>query len=283
MSSVAQQKWTFTSLWNVKITVDDGEIKLFESNQKPDHKRPPRMPPHSQAPMDHPGEGENWEEEMKLQQQEREALSVLGTHVRLSGGFGMAAGPDLTQAGNVPQAWPGWRPASGWWRKQKGFWIRSAFQPGIQTCSGSSESEKCQVDRLSLLTLAFMFPCERGLVWVIPLKINTELRQRQVVGLLVVSAALDTQTVSSLQSKSLNFKPPNWNINTRFAVTRLLWWNRAIDLSCVSSGGAKQGADGTAEITDPCTPIIIMLHRRRSSQQRHAEAITGNLQDGIVW
>lgn len=68
------KKWTFTSLWNVKITVDDDEIKLFESNQKPDHKSPPHMPPHSQAPMDHPGEGENWEEEMKLQQQEREAL-----------------------------------------------------------------------------------------------------------------------------------------------------------------------------------------------------------------
>lgn len=117
------RKWTLTSLWNVKITVDDGEIKIFELNQKPPH-----MPPHSQTSMDHPGEGENREEEMKLQQQERETLSVLGTRVRLSGGFGTAAGPDLTRAGTVPQAWPGRRPASGRWREKKGFRIRSAFQ-----------------------------------------------------------------------------------------------------------------------------------------------------------
>lgn len=68
------------------------------------------MPPHSQMPMDHPVEGENREEEMKLQQQEREALSVLGTRVKLSGGFGTAAGPVLTLARTMLQVWPGRRP-----------------------------------------------------------------------------------------------------------------------------------------------------------------------------
>lgn len=57
---------------------------------------------------------------------------------------------------NRAQVWPGRRPASGRWRKKKGFRIGSAFQ--IQTCSASSESEKSQVDRFSLLTLAFIFP-----------------------------------------------------------------------------------------------------------------------------
>lgn len=89
--------------------------------------------------------------------------------------------------------------------------------------------------------------------------------------------------VTSLQPNSLYFEMPVWNINTRFAAIFLLWWNCAGDLLCFSVGGAEQGADGTAEITEPCTPIIIMLHRRRSSQQQHVEAIVGNRQDAIVW
>lgn len=59
----------------------------------------------------------------------------------------------------------------------------------------------------------------------------------------------------------------------------LCWHN----LLCFSGSEAKQGANGTAEIIDPCTPIIITVHCRRSSQQQHVEAITGSRQDAIVW
>lgn len=57
------------------------------------------------------------------------------------------------------------------------------------------------------------------------------------------------------------------------------------ELLCFSGGGAEQGGggDGSAEITGPCTPIIIMPHRHpRASQQQHVEAITGNHQDAMV-
>lgn len=41
----------------------------------------------------------------------------------------------------------------------------------------------------------------------------------------------------------------------------------------------------STEITDPCTPIIIMLHCHptASNQKEHVEAIRGNYQDAIVW
>lgn len=110
MSPVAQQKINIClPLKCEKIIVRDGQIKTFESNQKPDHKKALHIllftARHSWI-IEGRKRRKN-REEMKLQQQEREALYFPGRCVRLFGGFATAAGKDLTRAGTVPQAWPG--------------------------------------------------------------------------------------------------------------------------------------------------------------------------------
>lgn len=207
------RKWTFTSLWNVEITVDDGEIKLFESNQKPDHKTLHICRLTVRRPWIIRGRERI---EKKRWNCSNSSWHTYETFWRLWNGS--RPGPDLSR-----------NRASGVARVKTCIWTmetaeRLLHQKHVPACNPKLFSQQW-IRRVSSRQTQFIDIGFHVSLWkkpvtpvVTPLKLNIE--QRQLVGLLVVSAALETKTVTSL--KSLHFKPPVWNINTRFAVTCLL-------------------------------------------------------------
>lgn len=154
MSSVAKQKV------NIHLPLKCYEIKI-ESNQKPYHSSPPQIAPSQlDAHGSSRGGREERKKEMKPRRQERSRFCSwhrCETFWRLWNGSRPRPDPSRNRASGVA------REKTCIPKMEK---AKKAFT------SEARSSLNCQVDRFSLLTSCLIFPFERGLDRVTPLKLN---------------------------------------------------------------------------------------------------------------